>query len=211
MVLCLVSLFLYQTIEMKVNCSALLAVCFLATTARCRPTQPQDLSLDSATCDSRSDWTASNFLKEDCFKSVLDVYLQDYRPHPQSKFKFYASLFPPPPGSNMIQTPRRYTTKSCTLALVMLYKFGSTELPGTFKPGHARTDFAAFEEIYTAARKMESNCIVGHGQTSRLAWEPVGETKSIGVFFWATNSRINNDPRYADTVNTINLTQISVF
>lgn len=57
----------------------------------------------------------------------------------------------------------------------MLYKFGSAELPGAYKPGHVQTDLATFEEIYKTARRLESNCIVGQGQASRLAWEPVGE------------------------------------
>ncbi|KAL8961496.1 MAG: hypothetical protein Q9193_001955 [Seirophora villosa] len=174
--------------------------------------------LRAATCDSRSDWSAKNFVKEDCYNSVLNVFLQDYRPNPKAKFNFYSSTLPPPPGSNMIQTPRRYTTKSCTLALVMLYKFGSSELPGAQRRGHALTELATFEEIYRTARRLEENCILGPGQTSRLAWEPVGEcrskgapvkgekpadrvlgvgaTKSLGLFFWATDSIINRDKRF---------------
>lgn len=60
----------------------------------------------------------------------------------------------------------------------MLYKFRSAELPGAFKLGHAHTDLATFGEIYTTARRLESNCIVGQGRTSQLAWAPVGECKS---------------------------------
>lgn len=106
----------YQHIDMKITCcSALVLWCF-ATAAICRPAQPQILPLgsgvhlDAGTCDSKPDWSASNFLREDCYNSVLDVFLQDYRPHPQAKFNFYSGLYPPPPGSNKIQTPRRYTT-----------------------------------------------------------------------------------------------------
>lgn len=60
----------------------------------------------------------------------------------------------------------------------MLYRFGSAELPGTFKAGHSHTDLATFDEIYTTARRLEENCIVGQGRASRLAWEPVGECLS---------------------------------
>ncbi|KAL8686615.1 MAG: hypothetical protein Q9218_006985 [Villophora microphyllina] len=153
-------------------------------------------NLDAATCDSNPTWIARNFLKEDCYVSVLDMFLQDYRPHPKSKFEFYSSLYPAPAGSDRIQTPKRYTTKSCTLALVMLYNFKSAELPGVYKAGHARMDTATFSEIYSTAQRMEANCIVGQGQASRLAWEPVGQTKSLGVFFWATDSVINHDSRF---------------
>ncbi|KAI4087386.1 MAG: hypothetical protein LQ344_006824 [Seirophora lacunosa] len=156
--------------------------------------------LRAATCDSRSDWSANNFVKEDCYNSVLNVFLQDYRPNPKAKFNFYSGTLPPPPGSNMIQTPRRYTTKSCTLALVMLYKFGSAEVPGAQRRGHAVTELASFEEIYRTARRLEENCILGQGQTSRLAWEPVGATKSLGLFFWATDSIINRDKRFRGRV-----------
>ena len=59
---------------------------------------------------------------------------------------------------------------------------------------------------------MEENCLDGEGRESQLAWEPVGEywgfcvlhprghepddmdigqTKSLGVFFWATDSVVN--------------------
>ncbi|KAL8923930.1 MAG: hypothetical protein Q9208_004367 [Pyrenodesmia sp. 3 TL-2023] len=69
----------------------------------------------------------------------------------------------------------------------MLYKFGSAELPGAYKPGHAQTDLATFEEIYKTARRLESNCIVGQGVT-----------RSLGLFFWATESRINRDPRFRE-------------
>ncbi|KAL9594422.1 MAG: hypothetical protein Q9219_007038 [cf. Caloplaca sp. 3 TL-2023] len=127
------------------------------------------------TCDSRPEWTATNFLKEDCYKSVQDMFLQDYRFHMKSKFNFYSGLFPPPEGSNMVRTPRRYTEKSCTLALIMLYKFGSAELPGMSVRGHSKTDLATFDEIYKTARRLEENCIVGQGRMSKLAWEPVGE------------------------------------
>lgn len=103
---------------MKVLLATTFAAWVFATTASCRPAQPEVPSVDSvgnleaANCDSKPDWSASTFLKEDCYASVLDVFLQDYRPHPQSKFNFYSSLFPPPLGSNMMQTPRRYTTST---------------------------------------------------------------------------------------------------
>ncbi|KAI4198498.1 MAG: hypothetical protein LQ350_005227 [Teloschistes chrysophthalmus] len=178
---------------------AVVASWLFISVANCRPADtsgPTAISsdLDAATCDSNPSWTARSFLKEDCYVSVLDMFLQDYRLHPQTKFEFYSSFFPAPTGSNRVQTPKRYTTsklgapklpkvvcscgvadaESCTLALVMLYNFKSAELPGTYKAGHARTDMATFQEIYTTAHRMEENCIVGRGQASRLAWEPVG-------------------------------------
>ncbi|KAL8659837.1 MAG: hypothetical protein Q9202_006936 [Teloschistes flavicans] len=160
---------------------AVVTVWLFTSVARCRPADISgaasiDNGLEAATCDSDPTWTARNFLKEDCYVSVLDMFLEDYRLHPQTKFEFYSSLYPAPAGSNRIRTPKRYTTKSCTLALVMLYNFKSAELPGTYKAGHARTDMATFSEIYTTAHRMEENCIVGRGQASRLAWEPVGES-----------------------------------
>ncbi|KAI4135349.1 MAG: hypothetical protein LQ341_005894, partial [Variospora aurantia] len=120
-------------------------------------------------------WSAANFLKEDCYNSVLDVFLQDYRPHAKAKFNFYSSIIPPPPGSNRIQTPRRYTTSMYHVEELALKAFGFAELPGTVRRGYALTELATFEEIYKAARRLEENCILGQGQTSRLAWEPVGE------------------------------------
>ncbi|CAL8574078.1 hypothetical protein XPA_000051 [Xanthoria parietina] len=182
--------------------STIVAGCVFTGFASCRPSKPLtipgtlDTNLGVADCDSKPDWTARNFLKEDCYVSVLDMFLQDYRSHPQAKFEFYSSLYPAPPGSNRLQTPKRYTTKSCTLALVMLYNFKSAELPGTFRSGHLHTELATFGEIYKTAQRLQRNCIVGQGQGGRLAWEPVGPTRSLGVFFWATDSEINHDPRF---------------
>ncbi|KAL9012016.1 MAG: hypothetical protein Q9173_003187 [Seirophora scorigena] len=212
---------------MKFFSNTALLILFLAIACDSHPAEPRtspfipDSMLRDVTCDSRSDWSANNFLKEDCYNSVLNVFLQDYRPNAKAIFDFYSSPFPPPPGSNMIQTPRRYTTKSCTLALVMLYKFGPTEVPGAQRRGHALTELATFEEIYRTARRLEEKCILGQGQ-SHLAWEPVGEcqskcapvngekpadrslgvgaTRSLGLFFWATDSIINRDKRFRNPV-----------
>ncbi|KAI4270687.1 MAG: hypothetical protein L6R38_007052 [Xanthoria sp. 2 TBL-2021] len=205
---------------MKLFLSTIIAGCVFTRFARSRPSQSLatpgtlDPNLEVADCDSKPDWTARNFLKEDCYVSVLDMFLQDYRPHPQAKFDFYSSFYPAPPGSNRLQTPKRYTTKSCTLALVMLYNFKSAELPGTFRTGHLHSELATFGEIYTTAQRLQRNCIVGQGQGGRLAWEPVGQTKSLGVFFWATDSEINHDPRFPNRFtaeNHINASAVDGF
>lgn len=97
----------------------LLSLLLFTTLSTSRPPPPHPLpltlpptALKAANCDSKSDWSAPNFLKEDCFKSVQDIFLHDYRPYPKMKFNFYSGIFPPPPGSNMVQTPRRYTTSA---------------------------------------------------------------------------------------------------
>ncbi|KAL8762446.1 MAG: hypothetical protein Q9194_007545, partial [Teloschistes cf. exilis] len=94
---------------------AVVALWLCTSVANCRPAGslgPISINhdLDAATCDSNPSWTARSFLKEDCYVSVLDMFLQDYRLHPQTKFEFYSSLYPAPTGSNRIQTPKRYTT-----------------------------------------------------------------------------------------------------
>ncbi|KAL8805559.1 MAG: hypothetical protein Q9223_001337 [Gallowayella weberi] len=173
---------------MKIFSITILAGCMLTDIAQCRPAQSLETTggsggaLKVTNCDSNADWSARNFLKEDCYVSVLDMFLQDYRPHPQTEFDFYSGLLPPSPTSNRIQTPRRYTTKSCTLALVMLYNFKGPELPGTFRSGHSHTELATFGEIYNTAQRLQQHCIVGRGQTSRLAWEPVGEYTDLSLW-----------------------------
>ncbi|KAI4247426.1 MAG: hypothetical protein LQ352_006153, partial [Teloschistes flavicans] len=94
---------------------AVVTVWLFTSVARCRPADISDAAsidndLEAATCDSDPTWTARNFLKEDCYVSVLDMFLQDYRLHAQTKFEFYSSLYPAPAGSNRIRTPKRYTT-----------------------------------------------------------------------------------------------------
>lgn len=97
--------------------STIVAGCVFTGFASCRPSKrltiiPGTLepSLGVADCDSNPDWTARNFVKEDCYVSVLDMFLQDYRSHPQAQFEFYSNLYPAPLGSNRLQTPKRYTT-----------------------------------------------------------------------------------------------------
>lgn len=96
--------------------STIVAGCVFTGFASSRPAKPLttpgtlEANLGVSDCDSNPDWTARNFLKEDCYVSVLDMFLQDYRSHPQAKFEFYSSLYPAPPGSNRLQTPKRYTT-----------------------------------------------------------------------------------------------------
>ncbi|KAL8846385.1 MAG: hypothetical protein Q9221_008527 [Calogaya cf. arnoldii] len=174
---------------MKHFLSTIIIGCILTRFARCRPSQsfttPGTLEpkLGVANCDSKPDWTARNFLKEDCYVSVLDMFLQDYRPHPHAKFDFYSNFYPAPPVVKPLHGPRGADIdaypESCTLALVMLYNFKSAELPGTFRKGHLHSELATFADIYTTAQRLQRNCIVGQGQGGRLAWEPVGECTAL--------------------------------
>ena len=102
----------------------------------------------------------------------------------------------------------------------MLHKFEPFELPGQLSYGRRAVDVAVFQDVYVAARAIERGCILSPHTRGLLGWQPVGKelnslyhtqfsallfncplistglSRSVGVFFWATESSINHDPRF---------------
>ncbi|KAL9607669.1 MAG: hypothetical protein Q9167_007440 [Letrouitia subvulpina] len=75
----------------------------------------------------------------------------------------------------------------------MLYHFRGQELHGQLPHGRSSFDQAMYEDVYVAARAIEEGCVHAQGV---IGWGPIGTKRSIGVFFWATSSATNHDPRF---------------
>ncbi|KAL8825858.1 MAG: hypothetical protein Q9170_007628 [Blastenia crenularia] len=150
-------------------------------------------------CVELETWTAADFLKEDCYVAVQDLYKWDFRWRPDEAFTFFS-------GSSSrhtamtIQTPKRYmecastpisvqlcqrdfsddggwvmVIASCTLTLVTLNKLTSYDLPGHLPHGEQPVDKATFREIYQATRALEEECIAPSGHPGKVGWAVVGE------------------------------------
>lgn len=64
-------------------------------------------------------------------------------------------------------------TESCTVVLLMLFKFNPYELPGRLPHGRSIADIVTFHQVYDAATNLERHCI-GPGGSGQAGWQPVG-------------------------------------
>ncbi|KAL8721137.1 MAG: hypothetical protein Q9225_002120 [Loekoesia sp. 1 TL-2023] len=126
-------------------------------------------------CVDSDSWRAANFVKEDCYVAVQELYKWDYRFHPDHVFTFFSSGSSSRHTSLAIQTPKRYTTSSCTLALVTLNKLAPYNLPGHLPHGSQPVDKATFRDIYQATRTLEEQCIAPSGRPGKVGWTVVGQ------------------------------------
>ncbi|KAL8762717.1 MAG: hypothetical protein Q9194_007497 [Teloschistes cf. exilis] len=126
-------------------------------------------------CVESESWRAPYFFKEDCYVAVQNLYKWDFRFHPDVLFTFYAGGQRPAHSTQLVQTPKRYTETTCTLALVTLNMVNSLGLPGSIPHGTAGVDKTTFREIYEAARTLEDRCVAQVGRPGKLGWAPVGE------------------------------------
>ena len=87
-------------------------------------------------------------------------------------------------------TPRKYTSKTCSITIVMLAIFPVQFLPPQAKKKwYNPTDIATLDEITMAAGRIAERCIKDNGETQAAGWEPVGrEDQTIGVFVWESGS-----------------------
>lgn len=82
---------------------------FLGVHARSVSTRPFNLTTTTRVqCVGSESWLAPNFVKEDCYVAVQNLYKYDYRFHPNEVFTFFSGGFAPIHRSMMVQTPRRY-------------------------------------------------------------------------------------------------------
>lgn len=121
-------------------------------------------------------WKASNLYTPDCHIAVQNLYVSEIRTHPNHRITLT--------GNN---SPKRYTgstfflsflessdlkcPESCTVILVMLYKFNYFELPGRIVHGASREDTFTLQEVYDAAMGIENECVRSR---RLLGWQPIG-------------------------------------
>lgn len=95
----------------------LLAFCllpFVGVHARSVSTRPLNVTTaPRVQCVGSESWLAPDFVKEDCYVAVQNLYKYDYRFHPNEVFTFFSGGFAPIHRTMMVQTPRRYKQCEC--------------------------------------------------------------------------------------------------
>ncbi|KAL8728524.1 MAG: hypothetical protein Q9166_005346 [cf. Caloplaca sp. 2 TL-2023] len=91
--------------------SILTALPTIPTTAK----EPSRLLTTSPVqCVDSNEWLAPNFVKEDCYVAVQNLYKWDYRFNPDNLMTFFSGGFAPVHRTQMVQTPRRYVESDST-------------------------------------------------------------------------------------------------
>jgi hypothetical protein len=123
----------------------------------------------------------------DCGEAVDRLYLTDYGRSLGRNFQFVAANTPPHPRfPHTASTPRRYTIGTCTVAVVMLTDFPSSQpFPGKPPAPYPQWDIASFQKVWAAAVRILRACVMGH---TYGGYEIIGRDDGIGVFIWSTGS-----------------------
>ncbi|KAK0510754.1 hypothetical protein JMJ35_007186 [Cladonia borealis] len=147
-------------------------------------------------CASRASfpsWYAPNWLVEDCYAALQQLYIQETMLHPNQEYEFLQ------PGASRKdldipwqKTPRKYVVNTCTLTIMLLSWFGPGTLPSPISPSspvwRASSDTSTYQKIWAKGRLLENTCPEGAGSGG---WCAIGDKNAMGIFIWATDSDIN--------------------
>ena len=142
-------------------------------------------------CLASPSWTLPHYdTVHDCVDAIDRLYFTDSGRYKSRPFEFVAANTAPSSRSLDVQyTPRRYTIGSCTIAVVMLVDFPTSEpLPGEPPGRHPPRDVATFEQVWESARRIYVGCI--HTENS-AGWEVIGRDEQTGVFIWSSGSEVD--------------------
>ena len=131
------------------------------------------------------------YSEEDCVDAIAGLQHSDYDSYGQNLFEFLAPGAGAWYGYPYIVTPRRYTVRTCTIAIAMLVNFPPGMLPGEPpRLPYGFSDVSSFAQMWSAARQIDHFCEGVHGS---LGWAMEGDINhAIGVFIWVTDSHIDN-------------------
>ncbi|KAM0802897.1 hypothetical protein BDR22DRAFT_887231 [Usnea florida] len=156
------------------------------------PLQPSSLNAsDNGNCASPAKfptWTSSDWIVEDCYIAVQQLFLREVYNRPDVSYQFVAKgVVPTRSPLESQRTPRKYVFRTCVLTIMMLEWFHPGQLPMGIKYNRAQTDVSNYRDIYNAARGIETACTVSKSP----GWLMTGKDSAMGVFVWSTNSPIN--------------------
>ncbi len=139
-------------------------------------------------CVADSSWTTPKYeSRNDCEDAVNRLYLTDYGRFSARRFQFLAAhATVPGRPQDTVRTPRRYTIASCTIAIVMLTDFPSSQpFPGKPPGPYPSRAATSYEKVWQAAVRIIRGCVMLEGFAG---WEVVGKDEGIGVFVWSKGS-----------------------
>lgn len=137
-------------------------------------------------------WYARNWIVEDCYAALQQLYIQETMLHPNQEYEFLqpgASRKDPKIPSQ--GTPRKYTVNTCTLTIMLLSSFGPGALPSppSLPVFRIQSDTSTYQKIWVAGRRLEYAC---PDEAGAMGWCAVGDNDALGIFIWATDSDINS-------------------
>ncbi|KAF6238627.1 hypothetical protein HO173_003133 [Letharia columbiana] len=128
-----------------------------------RPSLPLNAS-DNGNCASTTkypSWNSNDWVIEDCYIAVQQLYFREVLEHPDVAYEFVALGVSPTRSSlDSQRTPRKYIFRTCVLTIMMLDWFQPGQLPAGTKYNRAQTDVSTYRDIWSAARSIETACIV---------------------------------------------------
>ncbi|KAL6715402.1 hypothetical protein ACLMJK_006363 [Lecanora helva] len=200
-----------------------LSLLSILTTATCL-TVPSPATLNSTIsttwglpeyrCVNDYSWRSSQFYPDACRAAFEHAHYIEAS-HLRQKFEFLSNGEMPLTRYPRMETPRRYNMRGCTVAIVMLSFYGPDDLPGQ-DPLRRRYDrsVTTFEKIFRAGQFVYEGC-VAYGRPQGPGWNNAGTRHSVGIFFWTTNSEMDNRisggpwPHAITTFGTSNITNIT--
>lgn len=146
-------------------------------------------------CVSLSSWTADRFNDASACGEAFTYAKTIESVHKTTRFEFLPTHHPPSTRYPRMDTPRRYTKRGCTVAIVMLSSFPDDDLPPGQPPGRKRYDstVTTFERVWEAGQYVWECCVEYGRPGPTPGWNNAGwYRKSVGIFFWSTNSDMDN-------------------
>ena len=130
-----------------------------------------------AYCTKSVAWTGdagleSTFLS-DCGRVNMEFWNAEVIRHGVSEFEFLNKESAPAHRNPRQQTPRRYTYRDCTIALI-----NKPDIPDPYWPGDQQlskqpvTDTASYDEIYMSLLAITAECLHDHRQAG---WAVTGQ------------------------------------
>ncbi|KAL9003088.1 MAG: hypothetical protein Q9188_004023 [Gyalolechia gomerana] len=144
-------------------------------------------------CVSLPSWTANRFNDPSACLEAFTYARTIESAHPNTKFEFLPTNHPPSTRYPRMDTPRRYTKRGCTVAIIMLSSFPDDDLPPGQPPQRRRyeSSVTTFNAVWRAGQYVWECCVEYGRPGPTPGWNCAGWRRSVGVFFWATYSEMD--------------------
>lgn len=141
-------------------------------------------------CTDSPHWMPRAYDAEDCASALHELFWNAVRRQPLEIHEFVAEGETPSSSFPIVETPKRFVRRTCTVAVVMLKFFEGAGVRLPDQPASMPTpgsDVATWQSLWAAATRIQGNC----GGNSAMGWEKEGYEGGIGIFIWGTGSAID--------------------
>ncbi|KAL9027801.1 MAG: hypothetical protein Q9196_003734, partial [Gyalolechia fulgens] len=125
-------------------------------------------------------WTANRFDDLSACREAFTYARSIESAHADVTFEFLPNYHPASSRYPRVDTPRRYTKRGCTVAIVMLSSFPDDGLPPGQPPGRRRyeSSVTTFNAIWRAGQFVWECCVQWGRPRPMPGWNCVGRRKS---------------------------------